>query len=345
VFEHVPSYRRLTLEEQRRMVTVVEAVTGNDAVLLDGLRPVLTSPGFRALGPDALRAEVESWVELEYADVFSKGVEFDGEVTGAPQVPDALTTRPADWAEATDLGDLPSSLPRMSSAGEAGSVARLGPHSGAYLIERPDGSEWVVKLRPDGSGFRAQAIAEYEGLLGAAATGYGPTPYGLVRATIAGQDYAGVAMAQAPGGFIGTSAVDPAETEQWRAAVTFDTVRQYDQYLQRLLDAGYYVRTDLQVFVDGDGNLRPIDFEFVAALPADPAARRTAIENHGTGSFIGRAVRRQLLDAAVANARGQQGDRSLLGATDAVVEDGLPIQERETIAREAFGRLKLPKVT
>ena len=325
------------------MVTVVEAVTGNDAVLLDGLRPVLTSAGFRALGPDALRAEVESWVELEYADVFSKGVEFDGEVTGAPQVPDALTTRPADWAEATDLGDLPSSLPRMSSAGEAGSVARLGPHSGAYLIERPDGSEWVVKLRPDGSGFRAQAIAEYEGLLGAAATGYGPTPYGLVRATIAGQDYAGVAMAQAPGGFIGTSAVDPAETEQWRAAVTFDTVRQYDQYLQRLLDAGYYVRTDLQVFVDGDGNLRPIDFEFVAALPADPAARRTAIENHGTGSFIGRAVRRQLLDAAVANARRHQGDRSLLAATDAVVEDGLPLQERETIAREAFARLKLPK--
>ena len=237
----------------------------------------------------------------------------DSRVPSPEKTPPRIIRRrqtPPGWDEATDLRELPPSLQRLSSGGEAGSVARLGAHSGVYLVDRPDGSQWVVKLWPDDTSsqarFRAQALAEHDGLYGAASTGYGPTPYGLVRATIDGRQYAGVAMAPVPGGFIGTSSVDPvaiAETERWRAAVTFDTVRQFDEYLDRLLDAGYYVRTDLQHFVDGDGNLRPIDFEFVAKLPEEPAARAAAIEGHGLGSFIGRAVRERLVDAAVENAR------------------------------------------
>lgn len=218
---------------------------------------------------------------------------------------EALRARPeAPPANFVDLGELKDLPPKLSSAGEIGSVATLGGHSGAYLIEGPGGVEWVVKLYPDSTRHRGQAMAELEGLSAAALTGYGPTPYGLIRATVNQQSYVGVAMARVDGGFINPRPGVPSAVEEaarWRAAVTFDTVRQFDQYLQRLHERGYYHRFDLQYFVDGKGNLRPIDLEFVTKLPEDPAARQAAIDN---SRLTIDGVRNQLVEAATERVEG-----------------------------------------
>ncbi|HZX06131.1 glycosyltransferase, partial [Kribbella sp.] len=282
-----------------------------------------------------LEAEIESWEGLPYPDVFSKGVVFDVEVLGSPRVPEEVPRHPSSWDEATDLGELPRSVRRLRSGGEAGVVARLGDYAGALLIDRPDGTQWVLKLWPDDTSeqevFRAQAMADQEGIYGAAATGYGPTPYGLVRATANGRAYAGVAMALVPGGSLEAKA----------AAVTFDTARQLDQYLQRLLDAGYYLPSDLQNLIDEEGNFQPVDFGFVAKLPAAPAERAAAIAGHGMASSIARRVRHELLAAAVENAQRESGRARVLTAP--VRGTGMAVDVVERAVGEVRGRMRLPR--
>ncbi|MGW6197323.1 WXG100-like domain-containing protein [Kribbella sp. NPDC055110] len=341
-FRGLPAYRSLTADQQRRIVAIVAAVTENDAVLLDGLSPLLESPGLQALDADGLLAEIGSWKGLEYADVFGKGPEFDVAVPGSPQLPHGLPRHSKNWGEATDLKVLPTTVQRLSSGGSAGSVATLGEHSGVFLIDGPDGRKWAVKLWPAGR-YHQQIMDEFDGQYGAALTGYGPAPYGLVKATIGGREYVGVAMEPVPGGFITASSPDPAaiaETDRWRAAVTFDTVRQLDEYLHRLLQVGYHVRLDLQCLVDGTGNLHPIDFEFVRKLPVDPAARATAIQEHGMGSFVARGVRDRLLAAAVENARHTEPGRARLHQGSSA---GMTVEATEPVVQTVRRRMRLPR--
>ncbi|MFD7161041.1 hypothetical protein ACFV9C_41105 [Kribbella sp. NPDC059898] len=324
------SYKGLTAEQQDRIVAIVGRVTANDAVLLDGIRPLLESQ----LGPEELLAEIESWEGREYHEVFGRGSALGVEVARAPRLPAGRSTYPVRWDEATRLELEPAALKRLSSVGMTGSVASLGEYTGVFQIDRPDGRKWAVKLWP-AQGFDRQIMREFAGQRAAELTGYAPELYGLVKATIDGQEYAGVAMEPVPGGFISTSSLDPAvvaEADRWRAAVDFTTVRQLDQYLQRLVDNGYDVQDELQFLVDDAGNVHPIDFEAVRRLSTNVVAPGEI------GPFIARSTRNNLLTVAIENAR-RESERARLVEG---VRAGMTVEGAERAVEDARKWLRLP---
>ncbi|WP_427886034.1 hypothetical protein ACQHIV_26220 [Kribbella sp. GL6] len=325
------SYESLTVEQQDRIVAIVGRVTANDPVLLDGIRPLLES----LLGPEELLAEIETWEGREYHEVFGRAAALGVEVARAPR-PAGRSAYPVSWDEATRLELEPAALRRLSSVGMAGSVASLGEYTGVFRIDGPDGRQWALKLWP-AQGYERQIMREFAGQRAAEPTGYAPELYGLVKATVDGQEYAGVAMEPVPGGFISTVSLDPAvvaEADRWSAAVDFTTVRQLDQYLQRLADNGYHVQDELQFLVDDAGNVHPIDFEAVRPLSAGAVVPAPG----EIGPFIARSTRDNLLTLAIENARREAGRARLVEG----VRGGLTLAVAEQAVADARKRLRLP---
>src|SRR2546423_13933336 len=68
------------------------------------------------------------------------------------------------------------------------------------------------------------------------------------------------------------------EAAYYASRITTQTYQDIDQYASELLMIGYYYDGEMQGFVDGNGRWRPIDFQAVEKLPADPAKRKEAEE-------------------------------------------------------------------
>ncbi|HZX06373.1 hypothetical protein, partial [Kribbella sp.] len=301
-----PVYRQLAAEDQAEVRGIVAKLTANDPVRLEGLRPLLESPRLRSLDPELLMHEVRSWEGLSYQEVFSKGTLFGAGIADAP-VPAPLARPSSDFADATDFGRLESLPPQLSSAGDAGRLASEDPNAGAHLMTGPDNRDWVVKLYADTAINQETAQAELEGLYGAYLTGFGPTPYGLVRVTVDNKNYIGVAMAPVAGGLIeaenrDATAENKAEAAHWRSRVTFRTAQELDLFSRALLAQGYSFRRDMRYFVDDNGNLRLIDLAGVEPLPAKGFYRDFWRERHH--EVIAEA-RGPLVEAAVENATRQ----------------------------------------
>jgi hypothetical protein len=223
-------------------------------------------------------------------------------------VPDAVPEPVRDWGQAIDLGEI-SGEP-ISSVGDPGSLTEAG--GGVYDVPLPDGTTGVAKMLPDTPRRRAQLQRELEGAYQASRTGIGGRAHGLARAVVNGQQRIGIVMDKAGGGFIDVAARESwtpeqaaaatAEAAQWRSAVNETTIETLDAYRQRLLDNGSYYSGELQYFVDGNGALRPIDFQGIEPLPAEPAARQKAIDEHNAQFAKERA---KLEKIAAQNAAGQ----------------------------------------
>ncbi|TCC29645.1 DEAD/DEAH box helicase [Kribbella speibonae] len=308
-----PSYQGLSATDQLRVVDAIKQVTGNDPALIEGLRPLLESPGLRALEPADLLAEVGGW--HRYNDLFGRAVELDARITGSPEIVNVEHWSSHTWIDAADLGEVQPGE-RLSTSGRRGQIVNLDAHAGVYSIAR-DGAEWIVKLFPDKADAqqRKDIADEFAGVVAAAGTGYGPTPYGLVTATIAGKQYVGLAMGRVQGAMVhDPQPSEPtaiAEVGRARRAVTFDTVLQLHQYLRRLLDGGHHSHGELQPLIDPmTGNLRVIDLADVLPLLDDPDYQRLARADHGLG-MESMDIRDQLIKAAIDNAH-QDADRARL---------------------------------
>ncbi|TCC18624.1 DEAD/DEAH box helicase [Kribbella sindirgiensis] len=331
-----PSYQGLSATDQLRVVDAIKQVTGNDPALIEGLRPLLESPGLRALEPAELLAEASGW--HHYNDLFGRAVELDARITGSPDMVDVEHWSSHTWTDATDLGEVRPGE-RLSTSGRRGQIVNLDQHAGVYSIAR-DGAEWIVKLFPDKADAqqRKNIADEFAGVVAAAGTGYGPTPYGLVTATIAGKPYVGLAMGRVQGAMVhDPQPSEPAaiaEVGRARRAVTFDTVLQLHQYLRRLLDSGHHSHGELQPLIDpATGNLRVIDLADVLPLLDDPDYQRLARADHGLG-MESIDIRDQLVRAAVENAH-QDADRArLLAAPTDGMSAGAVRQAVDAVRRQ-----------
>ncbi|MGW7682321.1 WXG100-like domain-containing protein [Kribbella sp. NPDC054772] len=352
VLRGVAAYQGLSAAEQLRIREAILRLAGDDPVLVEGLRVVLESPGLRELGPAELLAEIEGW--NDYNALFDRAIELGAQVLGSPQEQDVEGWASHSWDDATDLGELTSLPEKMSVSGRRGKVSTLDEHAGVYAIVR-DGVEWITKLFPEGVGpegdrLRKLIAQEFNGLVAAAGTGYGPTPYGLVRARIGDKTYIGPAMGRVQGAMVHDSAPsDPAAAAEYtraREAVTFNTVLQLHQYLRRLGKAAYDSDGELQPLIDPDnGNFRVIDCEDVLPFVDDPmfheylAARGLSEES--------RNIRDRLIAAAIENARrARDRERRLADPVDVggltADDGGLTVDAVQQALDAVRARLRLP---
>ncbi|MFF0266853.1 hypothetical protein [Kribbella sp. NPDC004536] len=342
VLQNATSYQGLSAADQDQVVDAIKQLTGNDSVLIEGLRPLLESPGLRTLEPAELLAEVRGW--RRYDDLFGRAVELGAPIAGSPDRVPVEHWSSYGWADATDLGEPDVSEP-LSTSGRPGQIVTLDENSGVYSIRR-DGSEWIVKLFPDRNDEqqRQEIADEFGGVVAAAGTGYGPTPYGLVRAHVGDKRYLGMAMSRVRGAMVhdpqpsGPDAVE--EVARARRAVTFDTVLQLHQYLARLLDDGYHSAGELQPLVDPEtGNLRMIDLADVKELLDDPLYQQIARADHGLG-LESADIRDQLIRAAIENARREEGRARLLEAS--AVRGGMTVAAVEQAVELVRMGMRLP---
>lgn len=194
---------------------------------------------------------------------------------------------PGVSSRAEIVGELDRTKP-MEASGFAGSTAGANPRFGAFeqRIKTEQGAEVdaVVKVLRTS---RAKAFQnEVAGAKAAAATGLGPPFFGVV-------DVPGglaFAMGKVEGGFTQNFSTKPkdspayakaaAETAQANAAISPQTTRDMENYGDALVHLGYHYSGELQGLIGPDGRWRPIDFQGVGPLPADPAQRSKAIERH-----------------------------------------------------------------
>ncbi|TCC04229.1 hypothetical protein [Kribbella soli] len=341
-----PAYQGLSEADRLRVAEAIVRVTNGDPARIEGLQPLLDSPGLRELDSAQLLAEVARWDR--YEQLFGRAVELGARIAGSPETTDVSQWASYTWADATDLKELQALPEKLSTSGRRGKLVNLDEHAGVYSIRR-DGAEWIVKLVPDGESHRLELAAEFKGLVAAAQTGYGPTPYGLVRATINGKSYVGMAMGRVPGAMVHsphpTEPAARAEVERARRAVTFDTVLQLHEYLQRLLAGDHHSHGELQPLIDPEtGNLRVIDLADVQQVLDDPQYRKIAHADYGF-SLEADDIRRQLIDAAVENARRaaeEDSGRARLQGTS-VNRGGLSVDAVQQAVDVVWRRMRLPR--
>lgn len=214
--------------------------------------------------------------------------EIDASLSGMSALGPVDRQAPPEISNRAEIvGDLDRTKP-MEASGFAGSTAGANPRFGAFeqRIKTEQGTEVVavVKiLRPS----KAKAFQnEVAGAKAAAATGLGPPFYGVI-------DVPGglaFAMGKVEGGFTQNFSTAPrdspqyakaaAETAQANAAISEQTIRDMENYGDALVHLGYHYSGELQGLIGPDGRWRPIDFQGVAPLPADPAERSKAIARH-----------------------------------------------------------------
>lgn len=214
---------------------------------------------------------------------------------GRVPVPPTVTAPPAsadpppplfDWAHAHALPGL-TDAPRVSSGGDEGSLVAGG--GGVFRTHLPDGTPVVVKLLPDTPRRRSQLLSEAAGAWAAEQAG-GGRAYGLVVTTVDGHKRVGLAMQEAPGGFLDVipsrtlpsdvHAREEVAAAARRAAVGAGTVDQLRAFSDALLARGWHYSGEVQMFVDDAGGFHPIDFQGITRLPTEPAARDAALADH-----------------------------------------------------------------
>jgi hypothetical protein len=176
----------------------------------------------------------------------------------------------------------------LSSAGWSSSIA--GESNGVFEGTLPGVKEPVViKVYPKGHGTFER---ELRGAKAAERTGFGPKIHGKVD--VDRPDKVAFAMERIPGGMTESATKTPEmSTSEYKAAkqeaayyrkkVTWRTVRDLQNYGDRLTFEGYYYSGDVQGLVDKDGRWRPVDFQSVRELPPEtqPGARKAALARHG----------------------------------------------------------------
>jgi hypothetical protein len=177
---------------------------------------------------------------------------------------------------------------QLSSAGWTSSIA--GEDHGVFEGTLPGVKEPVViKVYPKGHDTFER---ELRGAKAAERTGFGPKIHGQVD--VDRPDKVAFAMERIPGGMTEAATKTPEmskseyeaserEAAYYRKKVTWRTVRDLQNYGDRLTFEGYYYSGDVQGLVAKDGRWRPVDFQSVRELPPEtqPDARKAALARHG----------------------------------------------------------------
>ncbi|HET6874709.1 MAG TPA: hypothetical protein VFH70_08025 [Acidimicrobiales bacterium] len=224
----------------------------------------------------------------------------------------------AGWDNPIQAGRLDRS-DRLGSAGNFGSIAGGRSAAGVYPIRLPDGTEAVAKLYPSGYD-RARIDLEMRNAQAAASTGHAGRVYGIAEGTADGEHLSGFAMDRAEGGFIDsdeepnpgdTLTNDQMEAAHWRSAVNDETPDRLMQYGRELALRGFgYWDGELQFFVDGQGHIRPMDFQGISRLD-EPAT----LTDNQLDSEAGRIVDR--IDAHMRRINAQAEDLRRIAAQNA----------------------------
>lgn len=165
---------------------------------------------------------------------------------------------------------------KMSSSGNAGSLASLGPEFGVFEgtiagVPHPV----AIKVYPKNMQSKFNEEAEY-----AEVASHSPQAAKFYGVVDVGPGKLGFAMEKVAGGFPQNESLEPktsaayakagAEADFYAARITQQTIRDVVEYGRHLLDQGYYVYGDLQGLVDAQGRWKAIDFQGLHRLPADP---------------------------------------------------------------------------